>query len=138
MIELKTTTLERLRISLERIISKQFLEKGIDQTIEIILRETAEDVYFHFFRDLGCMKLNKTISFQFPKTWKDHFKLRHKKNWLIKKRIKKHPIQFTNHKYEVDKMLVFPDFEIPQGNEFKNNFIIYQFIKERDNSKCPR
>ena len=123
-IELEEFTLERLKITLRKVIQKAFFDCEIDSNeLGFHLREMVNEVYIHFYRDLATMKQDDKIYFQTPKTWWDHFKMEHRKNWLIK-RLK--PIQFGKHKYNVDKMLIFPDFKIPRGQEFKNYFKIIQ------------
>ena len=122
-------TLERLRLGITKRISKFLLEKDYQTTFEVIIEDMAHEFYVHIAKDKAIMKKEKEISFTTPKTWWDHFKMRFRKNWIIK-RLK--PVQWALHKYKVDKMLVFPDFEIPRGKEFLNYFIIYQANKKEE------
>lgn len=123
--------LERLRVGLEKRISKYLLEKEHQPTFEMVIREMAEEISICFHKSYLAKQQNEKIYFQFPKTWKDHFKLRYRKNWLIKKWVKKYPIQFVKHEYDIKKMIVFPDYKIPYGKDFENYFVIFQTEKRK-------
>lgn len=122
-IKFEQITLERLKFGIQKRISKYLLKKDQQANFEMLVRNMAEEIYVYFYRDLTCLKQDNKIFFHTPKTWWDHFKMKHRGNWLIK-RLK--PFQFVEHNYDVEKMLVFPDFKIPRGQEFKNYFIITQ------------
>ena len=123
-IELEEFTLERFRISLQKIISIDLIENYQDsKEVQIILSQWRDEVRVQFFRDLACMKQEKTITFMTPESWWNFFKFRYKETWLIK-RLK--PVKFTKRIYNVEKMLVFPDFKIPHGKEFIKYFKIIQ------------
>jgi len=126
-IEMESFTLLKLKTGLRQRISKYLLEKEQQPNFEMYVQEMAKEIYVNIYQNFGVMQQEKNIFFTTPKTWWDHFKMKYRGNWLIK-RLK--PVQWGKHKYEIDKMLVFPDFKIPRSNEFIKNFIIYQINKK--------
>jgi hypothetical protein len=125
-VELETIELERLRTSLIQLISIR------DLRIDVLKYSTdiAKNIKMMFSKDYLCQKQDKKIFFSTPLTWWDHFKMRYRNNWLMKKWLWKHPIRYGKHVYDVSKCVVFPDKLIPHGLEYKDRFMIYQTINK--------
>lgn len=69
------------------------------------------------------------IPFSMFKTWKDHFKSKYKDKWWMKRWLKTHPIQYIEHKYNVQKFTYFPELELPLSLKEQNQRIIYNYTE---------
>jgi len=123
----KSIRLERLIKQTQLIINKQEIEQGIKIPIQYDISEKINELILHLIGSIPAHKQTRQISFQTPMTWKDHFKMRYRNKKWMRWWIKKHPIQFGRHCYEIDKMTVFPNFEVPHFLSNKKTYVEYLY-----------
>lgn len=136
MIKYETIKLKRLRKHIQIEIKKQELEKGLDIPIHVYegISRSIENLLLHLVGDIPTYEQTGNLLIVLPKTWKDHFKIRYKDNWLIKRWIKKHPIQFEDHEYNVQKLIVFPKFKVPEFINTEKQYIEFRMVSNKERS----
>lgn len=132
MSKLFETNLDILRVEIQRYISNESLKWGLVNHIELseILR-LEQGFKLIFTQKYLSLAKNGELTFQIPKTWKDHFKKTHRDKWWMRRWLKNHPIKFKTLKFDAKKIVVFPDAIVPDMPEFTNHVIYYNTaIKE--------
>ena len=75
-------------------------------------------------RDLGKTEIfDKTYV---PKTWKDHFKKKHRYKWWMRWWVKRKPIRHL----KIERITVFPDVKTPNMKEFHDKYTWTEAVEE--------
>jgi len=80
---------------------------------QVYFRRELEESIIQLCVFLAGKEQRNEVVINIPLTWIDWFKEKHKNNQIVKWWIKKHPIRYKEHKYNLIKRTVFPDLELP-------------------------
>jgi len=106
-----------------------FLKNDIIRNMDIVVRNQIDEMLLKIIVYLFGIKQEKKITFKTPLTWKDMIKEKHENKKWMRCVIKKFPIKYKKHEYNVRKIVVFPELDIPETMKHKPNIIIYETKK---------
>ena len=106
--KIKKIVLERVNL----MASLRFPKRDLSY-LQTHIREQLDDVIIQFLYSMGGKIQDKDIHFHTFKRWQDHFKFTYRKKWWMRRWIRKHPIEFGQHNYNIQQCTVFPELEIP-------------------------
>lgn len=93
-----------------------------DVLFRLQVNNSLEQLKIYFFKNYVGKQQRKKIDFYIPKTWKDYFKNAYRYKKWMKLWLKKHPIEIKKLSFNLDKVTVFPNVEVPKQSEFKTHF----------------
>lgn len=77
-------------------------------------------------KELGVKELFSNT--YIPKTWKDHFKKKHRFKFWMRWWIKRKPIQHLR----IRRITIFPDVKIPPEMQWKNKIFYFEVVPENE------
>jgi len=126
--QIKEIVLERINLTASLRFPKQDLKY-----LQTYMREQLDEFIITFLYTIGSKIQSKEIHFSTFKRWQDHFKFINRKKWWMRLWIKKHPIEFGQHKYKIQQCTVFPEFDIPLFLKNEIQYVYYNYFEGSDN-----
>ena len=119
---IKEFILKKLQYGIRCHLPKKYLDNfGFD----VHMRNEVDNMVIMLTSFMFGKEQKKEIFFQTPKTWWEHFKLTNKWKWWFNWYVKRFPIKFGKHKYNVMKYTVFPKLQFPEDLKNKEKLIYY-------------
>ena len=126
----KTYLFDRVRTHIRKIFDENILEDKNLPSLDFHIEDALTQLTVSFWIDRVGKTQTNEFKFYIPATWWQYFKkqYRHKRfmRWLVKRK----PVKSKRLLFDLRKITVFPEVEVPTTPDFKNQFSFLEMIRK--------